>query len=174
MLYPLTSSRADMPAESFDPIDSAMPRTARAMRRRLAGFTLIEMLVAMSAAGVLSSVAYPSLQGQLQKSRRTDALVTAMKLQLAQERHRSNHAGYGSLADLAIPAQTPGGHYALQISAADADGYTLLVSASGTQSRDTACRHLKLVVDGTLATHASGTDAAVANDAAVNRRCWGL
>jgi len=169
MLHPITCGRDELSAETFAPITSAAPRT-----RRQRGFTLIEVMIAVAATGIVSSVAYPSLQGQLQKSRRGDAVVTAMKLQLAQERHRSNHAAYGSLADLGVATQTPGGHYTLGIEATSADGYTLLVTAAGTQARDTACRHLKLVVDGTLATHASGADAAVANDSAANRRCWGL
>lgn len=171
MLHPITCGRDDLSAEGFAPITTAAPR---ARRRRLAGFTLIETMVALAAAGIVSSVAYPSFQDQLQKSRRADAVVTAMKLQLAQERHRSNHAAYASLADLGVAARTPSGHYLLAIEDTSADGYTLRATASGPQARDTACRHLKLVVDGTQATHTSGADANVGNNAAANRRCWGL
>ena len=63
-------------------------------------------------ASILSSIAYPSFQGSLQKARRTDALVALMQVQISQERWFVNHRGYGTLAELApagaieLPATT--------------------------------------------------------------------
>ena len=71
-------------------------------RRASRGFTLIEILIALSMAGVLSSVAVPTFQGHLQKARRTDALVTMMQVQLAQSRWRANGSGYASLAQIGV------------------------------------------------------------------------
>ena len=64
-----------------------------------AGFTLIELMIATSVSGVLSSIAYPSFSGALQKVRRTDALVAMMQVQQAQERWRANNSRYGTLAN---------------------------------------------------------------------------
>lgn len=137
------------------------------------GFTLIETLVAVTVAGVLSSIAYPSFTGTLAKARRSDAHVALMQLQLAQERHRANAPTYGSLADIGIAGVSPSRHYQLSIAGAAADRYEAQAVASGTQQADLRCRHLKIVVDGVQTAYASGPDARADNDAAANRQCWG-
>lgn len=142
--------------------------------RRLRGFTLIEALVATSVAGVLSSIAYPSFQGSIQKSRRADALVALVQAQTAQERWRFNQRSYGSLAQIGVPATTAGGHYTIEVVAADEDRYTLRARAIGGQARDQACRVLQMTVEGVTASRSSGPDEGVANGTADNRRCWSL
>jgi type IV pilus assembly protein PilE len=140
--------------------------------RRARGFTLIETMITVAIAGVLSSIAYPSIEGQVLRARRTDALVALMQAQLAQERYRANNAGYASLAEAGLRATSPGGHYTLQVTASGADGYALLASATGAQARDTSCRYLRLALADASRSYASGTDASTANSADVNRRCW--
>ena len=136
------------------------------------GFTLIELMIAVAVTGVVSSVALPSFEGQLQRARRADALVSLMQLEATEERFRSNGARYGSLAEIGAASASPAGHYNLQIVTADAAGYEALATATGVQARDTACRVLKLSSSGMNTVYASGTDASVANPADVNRRCW--
>ncbi len=136
------------------------------------GFTLIEIVTVLGVAGVLSSIAWPSFQGSLQKARRAEAMLAMAQLQIAQERWYANRGRYGSLDELRLPARTSAGHYQLVVSEADAQGYVAIALASGAQAGDAACRQLRLTVAGGTTTHASGPDASVANDAAANRRCW--
>lgn len=140
--------------------------------RRARGFTLIETMITVAIAGVLSSVAYPSIEGQVLRARRSDALVALMQAQLAQERYRANNAAYANLAEAGLRATSPGGHYTLQVTAIGADGYSLLAGATGAQARDTNCRYLRLALADASLSYASGTDASTANSADVNRRCW--
>jgi type IV pilus assembly protein PilE len=140
--------------------------------RRARGFTLIETMVTVAIAGVLSSVAYPSLEGQVLRARRTDALVALMQAQLAEERYRANNASYASLAEAGLRATSPAGYYSVQVTAAGADGYVLLASATGAQARDATCRHLRLTLADASLSYASGADATTANGADVNRKCW--
>jgi len=141
-------------------------------RRATRGFTLIESLVTLAVAGVLSSIAYPSVEGQVQRARRSDALVALLQAQLAEERHRANNAVYGSLADLGLRDTSPAGHYRLQAAPNGSGGYELVAGALAAQARDTRCRYLRLsLVDGGLV-YASGSDATTANDAQANRTCW--
>lgn len=143
-------------------------------RRRSRGFTLIEIVTVLGVASVLSSLAWPSFQGSLQKARRAEAMLAMAQLQIAQERWYANRGRYGSLEELRLPARTGAGHYQIAISEADAQGYVAVALASGAQAGDAACRQLRLTVAGGTTTHASGPDARMANDAAANRRCWNL
>lgn len=141
-------------------------------RRAARGFTMVEVLVTLSMAGVLSSVALPTFQGHLQKARRADVLVSMMQVQLAQSRWRANGTNYGTLAQIGVSNVSMGGHYSLTLGSEADDRYEVLASASGAQARDTACRHMRLRVVGVNVVHASGPDTTVANPAAVNRKCW--
>ncbi len=149
----------------------AMHLTSRLPSRRR-GFTLIESMVAVGIAAVLSSIAYPSLEGHVLRARRTDALVALMNAQLAQERYRSNHNSYGDLAEAGLRATSAAGYYTLQVTANTSNGFEVLASATARQARDSVCRHLRLVSLGTAVSYASGADTATANPAAVNRKCW--
>jgi type IV pilus assembly protein PilE len=142
--------------------------------RRQRGFSLIEMLCAVSVAGFLSSVAYPAFQAVMHKTRRSDALVALMLVQVAQERHRASHAGYGSLAEIGAADRSPARHYTLAVGAASETGYEVVATASGSQAGDIGCRVLKLVVDGADVTQSSMSAANVTNPAEENRKCWSL
>ena len=148
------------------------PIRSRARASRLRGFTLVETMVVVGIAGVLSSVAYPSLEGHVLRARRTDALVALMQAQLAEERYRASHDRYGSLAEAGLGSSSASGHYALQVAQRDADGFELLASARGRQERDAACRHLRLASSGSSLVFTSGPEASTANSAATNRSCW--
>jgi type IV pilus assembly protein PilE len=136
------------------------------------GFTLIEALVGVAIAGVLSSIAYPSVEAHVQRARRADGLVALLGAQLAEERHRANNAGYASLAELGLRDLSPAGHYRLQASVNASGGYELVATAVAAQARDARCRVLRLsLADGTLV-QASGSDASTANGSDANRVCW--
>ena len=140
--------------------------------QRHRGFTLIESLIAVSITGVLSSIVYPSFTGHLQRAKRTDALVSLMQAQLAEERYRASHASYGGLSDIGVAGTSVSGYYSLQVAASSADGYQLVATAIGMQARDATCKTMRLAVDGADLVYASGPDAATSNADDVNRRCW--
>ena len=139
--------------------------------RNSVGLSLIEMLVATAVSGVLASVAYPTYAGVVQKLRRSEALVTLMQVQQAEERFRSAANRYGVLDELRLTVPV-GHHYALTIGAPTADGYEATVVATGAQTHDRHCRVMKVSIDGGAWTTASGPTAATENDALANRRCW--
>ena len=160
-------------ATAPDPAPAPAPAAAR-RRRACGGFTLIEMLAVVTMTGALTSVALPTFEGQLQRARRADVLVSMMQVQAAQERWRSNGARYGSLADIGTPARSAAGHYQLQLVSADEEGYDVLATASGAQARDAGCRNMAVRVSGANLAYASGPDARVANPAHLNAKCWNL
>lgn len=138
------------------------------------GFTLIELLCAVSVAGFLSSIAYPAFQSVIHKAHRSDALVALMQVQVAQERYRAGHLGYGSLEEIGAPAHSPSRHYTISVSGNGDNGYEVTATAAGGQANDATCRVLKLVSDGANLTQASGSDARTDNTSEVNKKCWNL
>ncbi len=143
-------------------------------RRRNAGFTLVEMMIATSVSGVLASIAYPGYSGVVQKLRRTEALVSMIQVQQAQERWRSGNGRYGSLAEVGADRAVAGRSYAFSVESASSSGYEVLAVASGAQARDSSCRYLRLVVDGGNVSTLSGATDATDNPSQANRKCWNL
>lgn len=150
------------------------PRKARGVRRGAAGFTLIELMITVSVVGVLSSVAYPSFVDQVQRVRRTDAVVAMMQVQWAQERWRSNSTSYGSLAQIGVSGTSSAGYYNLQVISNTANGYDVLATAAGAQARDATCARLRLSMQGANPVYTSGPDASTSNSPDINRKCWSL
>ena len=144
----------------------AIPRTA--------GFTLVELLIATSIAGVLASVAYPTFAGALRKVRRSDALFAMLQLQTARERSRSGNVRYGTLAEVGIASMAPGGNYLLSVTEPSPTGYVAFAQATGAQQRDHECRHLSIAVESGDPTYRSGETGAAANDEPASRNCWNL
>ena len=141
---------------------------------RTRGFTLIELMICVCIVGVLSSIAYPAFSSTLASTRRSDALAALMKIQMLQERFRSEHPSYAELSQLGMGSTPPSRHYDIAVLNPSADGYVLRAAATGSQQRDTRCRHLRLTVDGLNVSYASGATAATDNAAAMNSRCWRL
>lgn len=136
------------------------------------GFTLIELMITVSVAGILGSIAFPSFESQLQRSRRGEALAAMLTIQLVQERWFANTGRYGTLAEIGAAAQTTSGRYRIEATGVGAGGYRLVATATGPQSRDAACRVLRMVVVGMNVDQTSGPEADIVNPAPVNRRCW--
>ena len=55
------------------------PQGPTGSTRRSAGFTLIELMIAVAIVGILASIAYPSYQKYVIESRRTDARALLMR-----------------------------------------------------------------------------------------------
>ena len=154
-----------------------MPRLIRShtepsCQRASRGFTLIETMIAVGIVGVLSSIAYPSLEGHVLRARRTDGLVALMQAQLAQERYRAYTRTYGELAEIGLRGASMSGYYTLQVTSSSLDGYEVVATATGRQARDGSCQTLRLAAYGASVGYASGPNAAASNPPEVNRKCW--
>ncbi len=128
---------------------------ASTLPRRAAGFTLIEVLIAVVIVGILLAVALPSFMDSIRKGRRSEAFSAMAALQQAQERWRGNNAAYAastSLLGLAATS-TPNGYYAISVTSSSATGYELTADstssgASSSQQNDRACAKLGVQVNG--------------------------
>ncbi len=129
------------------------------VRSRWQGFTLIELMIAVAIIGIIASIAYPSYQDSVMKSRRADATSALLQLQMDQEKHRANNAAYsGSVTDatnlggLNWPSdETTGGYYTIEIlPGADAVGFTATATAitGESQANDALCTTITVNQDG--------------------------
>ena len=110
------------------------------------GFTLMEMMIAVAIIGILAAVAIPSYQKYVQKTHRTDAQAALVEMAQTMERSYARTYTYKALAVGGADSGTPSAailrdikveHYALTISAATANTYTLTATPkAGVQSSD--------------------------------------
>lgn len=93
------------------------------MQRR-AGFTLIELMIAIAIVAILAAIAIPMFGEQMAKGRRSEAMSALTDLQLREERWRSNHGTYATFDELTGSAAASTAFNAAQ------DNYDLSVSAN--------------------------------------------
>ena len=146
---------------------------------RVAGFTLIELMIAIAVVALLGALAYPSFLDAVRKSRRADGMGALAAVQQAQERWRNNNANYStSLADLNVPSSSSNGYYTISVTA-EPGGRPLAVAyvatavgkAGTSQENDKACRKLSVKLDQGSLSYAGCGNCAEFSYAATHA-CW--
>ncbi len=149
---------------------------SRFARRAVRGFTLIELMITLVIATILISIAVPTYQSQMRKSRRTEAKATALDAAAREERYYATQNTYtadtGQLGYTSGSGSFPfttGTYYeisSITVTAPTANStgvttgsFTITVDApaGSPQQADTACQ--TFVVTQTGARTATGTDA---------------
>lgn len=111
------------------------------------GFTLIELMITMAIIGILASIAYPSYQDSVLKSRRADAKGALLGLANAMERHFTETGSYLGAAPGILPDDETATYYLLTIEAATRSTYRLQATPTEVQSND-SCGNLELLHTG--------------------------
>jgi len=122
--------------------------------KRLQGFTLIELMIVVAIVGILGSIAYPSYQESIRKSRRGDAKGALLGFANAMERHfteTNNYCGAGTddaagdcedakgvptIYSATSPVDGTTAYYNLEITAVTEVSYTLSAIPTGAQTGD--------------------------------------
>jgi len=134
-----------------------------------AGFSLIELMVAVVVASILLSIAVPSYLNNVRQSRRTDAKTALLDLAGREERYyNTNNAytmlganlGYGTSATAVANMPVGSGYYQVTVTVPSptvaAPSYLIVATPlTADQSKDTQCQ--EFTVDST-ATDGTGTD----------------
>ena len=116
------------------------------MRVKNAGFTLVELLIAVAIIGILGAIVLPSYQNHIRKSSRSDAHAGLLRLAALQEEFSLVNFRYATNAEL--PATTQNNYYTLS-TALIGSGYTLTADGSGSgQVNDAGCVLISLTSAG--------------------------
>lgn len=148
-------------------------------RAHEAGFTLIELMVTILIGTVLITIAIPTYQSQIRKSRRTEARTAVLDLASREERFLSTANNYSQTpSDLGYPGATfpitiGAGYYTLTVSNFDpafvaaggtTPSYIITATAVGQQLKDSPCR--------TFSVNHLGTQSATDSSGTAATTCW--
>jgi type IV pilus assembly protein PilE len=137
-----------------------------------AGFTLVELMVVVAIAALLLSIAVPSYQAQVRKSRRTEARTALLDLAAREERFFSTSnlyttspldLGYGTVAG-AFSMAVGSGYYNVTVNVTAAlpgppatqAGYSIKATAIGIQTADSQCNTFTVDQTGAQSSKDSG------------------
>ncbi len=144
-----------------------------AQTKPAAGFTLIEVVIALAIVAITTTIAAASYRGYILRSHRVEAVQALLAAAAEQEKFHLSHGRYGDRLDatvgddppgLPVASRTPRGHYALTVAAASAAEFRVVATATSERA-DPLCRMLSIDESGRrLATDSQGADSA--------RRCW--
>lgn len=156
-------------------------------RRRVGGFTLIELVIAMVVAAILAAIAIPSYRSFVLRGNRAVARTALVELATLQERRylqTRNYATTSLLPLTGIDSTTvylsrdgsktatagPQSIYSvvLSVPAGGNPPYLLTATATGSQSDDSDCKVLTLDAAGTR----SARDAADTTSPTITATCW--
>jgi type IV pilus assembly protein PilE len=140
---------------------------------RTAGFTLIEVMVALAVVAITTTIAAASYRAQLRRGHRAEAVQALLVAATEQEKFHLSNGTYGNRLDgrpgeeppgVPVASTTPGRHYRLSVSLADAVEYRIVATAAD-EAADPLCRELSIDQAGRrAATDSRGADS--------TGRCW--
>jgi len=114
------------------------------------GFTLVELLVTVVIVAILAAIAYPLYTHYVEKSRRSAAVTALQRVASAEEKfYATNNAYTDQMTNLGydknsnIPAPTNDDWYAVSVTSANPDTYTITAVPKNVQAND-SCGTYKL------------------------------
>lgn len=133
---------------------------------RKRGFTLIELIIAVSIILILAAIAIPNYRGHVMRSNRSDAMAALLQVAAAQEKFYMQNNTYTTVlgaGGLGLGGYSSNNHYTITIQAgADADGFVAVAAPNpngpGSQVNDTHCTEFRIDQEGNKSASGAGAD----------------
>jgi type IV pilus assembly protein PilE len=114
-------------------------------KRQAGGFTLIELMIVVAVVAILATIAYPSYQEQMIKTRRAEGRAAMLEAATRLERcftrfNAYNHAACAGIASI----RSENGYYQVSANAINATSFSLQAQPQQAQTKDTRCGTLTL------------------------------
>lgn len=120
-----------------------VPTMTAILRQR--GVTLLELMITLVVLALIASIALPTYDTFVQRTRRSEAREALADLAARQEQFYLDNKTYAtSLGDLGRDTTTANGYFAISIPSATVNAYSLRATAQGTQTKDTDCTTMTL------------------------------
>ena len=146
----------------------------RQIPRRLRGFTLTELVIAVAMVTILAAIAIPSYRDSVRRSHRTDGTGTLLTLAAEQEKfHLQNNTYTALLGEGGLEWRhkdgtgfiSRDGYYQISVTAADVNTFELQAVPKPGQDGDTKCSSLTIDESGNRAAKDDG-------DVNTTDLCW--
>lgn len=144
-----------------------------AQTRPIAGFTLIEVAIALAIVAITTTFAIASYRGHLLRGYRVEAVHALLAAAAEQEKFHLAHGHYGDRLDAAagseppglpVASRTPRGRYQLAVETADASAFRIVAFTANGRD-DPLCPRMFIDESGRRgASDAEGRDSTV--------KCW--
>jgi type IV pilus assembly protein PilE len=103
--------------------------------KRIAGFTLVELMIVVAIIGIIASIAYPSYDNYITRSKRSDGMSALILAAQSYERSRSNkfddNVPLATIITTQVPVEGGTAYYTLSNTAQATGGYTLTATPVG-------------------------------------------
>jgi type IV pilus assembly protein PilE len=111
------------------------------MRKKIAAFSLLEMLIVLTILGILCAATYPSYSNHLLQQKRFIAKATLFKLATALENYFNIHDSYqnANLENLGFQAEIADNSYVLRIQTLSATQFVIAAVPTHPEKSDTVC-----------------------------------
>ena len=142
-----------------------------ASRRRMAGVTLIELMIVVVVVAILGMIAVPSYRQYTMRANRTEAKTALLRLQANQERWYLQNNTYTNDPEVLgfTGDKTENGVYTLAITSGDlTEGYT----ATATPTAGGGTNGVSMTGDGECATFTITSQGLKSASPDSNGRCW--
>lgn len=123
------------------------PQGPAGSTRRSAGFTLIELMIAVAVIGILSAIAIPSYQGYVERARVNEGKAALMEAAGRMERCYTVSTSYSGCLSSADLAAIDSGEYALSLPVEETSMFTLRAVADAGRVTE-GCATLEVDSDG--------------------------
>ena len=113
-------------------------KNMRILSKKQSAFTLIELMIVVAVIGIITSIAYPSYDRYVVRSKRADAMSALMLASQSYERFRANSFNYntslGNIFATQVPVEGGTAYYTLENSAQADGSYTLTATPTGSMA----------------------------------------